>query len=1545
MTGIKAQVHPPPDSTLFHEEEKKKVGGNLPQKVINQQERGSDHAPSGHHQYHQLINHDANDTKTSNSVSDVSKGQKTADSNPEGKKQSSKDIFVASSAQKTNQLPGPNPQGSIGAVPLEDLRPKEFRSAPSRKPNKFDTSITKPGVLDDLGKLDEKDIKEKFHPDSDDKLFPWQNVGEFHASGKGSPNTKMSRVIKAYILENFYNDWYCNIAAVLGTCFFSWLFAYIGFSWWSMIFIFLGTATVYNAEYTRFNRNIRDDLKRVTVEETLSDRVESTTWLNSFLSKFWVIYMPVLSQQVKDNVNPQLAGVAPGYGIDALAIDEFTLGSKAPTIKGIKSYTKTGKNTVEMDWSFAFTPSDVSDMTATEAREKINPKISLGVTLGKSFVSKTMPILVEDINVAGKMRIKVEFGKAFPNIKIVSLQLLEPPLIDFALKPIGGDTLGLDVMSFLPGLKSFVKNIINSNIGPMLFPPNHLDINVEDIMAAQSKEAIGVLAVTIASADSLKGSDFITNTVDPYIVMTTEDAVPGTDEEVRTSIKSNVKNPRWNETKYLLLNTLEQKLNLKCFDFNDVRKDTVIGDLQLDLADLLQNPVLENQTAELRSGTKSKGILHYSLHWFPVKEDKSEEKAVERAEAKAKGKKEDENEDTAEKEEDENEESSQTDVGIAKITLQKVKYLDTTSSMTASLSPCAELFIDGQKVKSYRTLRRINEPSWNETIEVLVPSKSNSKFVLKIFDDRMNGKALICEYSSSLDDIMTTLDAAQEFVKGSPQGDIYLDVSWKSIEMTGAFAAANSVSEPIGCIKLDVKDAIIKGDLSGVGDVDPYYTVSLNRRVLYKSIYHSDTDHPIFDNSTYVPIFSPNQILTLEFHDYQKIGKDRFIGSVQIPTSNVFKKDPKSGKYVGNNDKEEISKLKLKDHKHKVTESIVNVSTTFIPINLVYSPEELVNVEKLEKELKEKKKKFEATQEENEQEMEKNPKEWEVAEIEDPFDSDEKKINRKAKLSLNELIKQKSGILSMQILEGTLSPSSAYLEILADDISYPVFICMKPSQGKLNSEMANIFIRDLNYSKLHFRVSKKHIAKDSDDVISETSYSTLKLLKQAYEEPMWLNFNGSKMKVRFLYTPTSVKLPSSESVEDTGYLNIKLISGHGLKSADRNGYSDPFVHIYVNGKKVFKSNIKKKTLDPVWNEDAKIPILSRSKNQVIFNVLDWDRAGDNDDLGQASLDVSSLEVGKTYHWNLNLNTQGSIRLQGSFNPEYIKPSFDIVKGGITDKPMKIASGAAHATVGIAGTGIGAATGVATGGLKKGGHLLKSLGGNPMKRSKSSNGNESNGAKKSSEKKSFDRRSPSNLNSTSVTPRASLDYDPSVPNTSYAPVQSASPAVKPTDNTSSSSNKKDTPSSNSRGHSRASSFARTLAPHGTYNGFITVVAAENVAKHVQIKISLTQGGRLKHIYKTKSQKANNDGVAVFDEECSFKASPEANLVLGAISHQRLSRDKDLGIAQINLGDPQIQQDGQISVKLGDGHLIVKINYGKDKNSQVPPVPEVPQEYTQ
>ena len=81
-----------------------------------------------------------------------------------------------------------------------------------------------------------------------------------------------------------------------------------------------------------------------------------------------------------------------------------------------------------------------------------------------------------------------------------------------------------------------------------------------------------------------------------------------------------------------------------------------------------------------------------------------------------------------------------------------------------------------------------------------------------------------------------------------------------------------------------------------------------------------------------------------------------------------------------------------------------------------------------------------------------------------------------------------------------------------------------------------------------------------------------------------------------------------------------------------------------------------------------------------------------------------------------------------------------------------------------------------------------------------------------------------------------------------------------------------------------------------------------------------------MYRTENQKSNEKGVAEFNESCTFKASPEANLVFGAVSHHKFSKDTDLGVAQINLGDPQIQQEGQVAIKLGKGHLVLKIEYG-------------------
>lgn len=1451
----------------------------------------------------------------------VSSGKKSKETRDEDEQEKLPDVIPVSAAQNVVKMSPPNKEGAIDNIPLEVLDPKRFKRAPPRESNMVDTSIDTATYRADQQKIES--LTKSIEEEKPEYLFPWFSVGGFNVVKNPATQMKSSRVVKSYVVENYYNDWYSNTAGVVGTCFFSWLLSYLNFSWWSLGFVFFCTASVYRAEFRRFNRNIRDDMKRITVEETLSDRTESSVWLNSFLSKFWTIYMPVLSQQVKDAVNPQLAGVAPGYGIDALSLKEFTLGTKAPTIDAIKSYTKKGDGVVEMDWTVSFTPNDESNMTPKEAKNKINPKIALGVTIGKGFVSKSLPVLMEDINVAGTAHITLKFGDVFPNIKTVSVSMLEPPLIDFALKPIGGDTLGLDIMSFLPGLKTFVKTMINSNVGPMLYAPNQLDIDVEEIMAAQSQDAIGVVAVTIDSASDLKTSDILSTSVDPYIKFTTEKGIIGNENDLRTTVKSDTRNPRWNETKYLLVNSLDQKLNLTCYDFNDVRKDALIGSFDIDLSELYQKPAQEHLSKDLVARGKSKGVLNYSIDWFPVMEKegtKSAEESSEKADAS--------DDEDSEGSEDTETSENDSDVGIMKFTLHKVKYLNKSAALTGFLSPCAELFIDGKKVKSYRTLRRINEPSWEETIEILIPSKSKSELSLKLYDDQMHRKRQLAEYTASMEDVIELFEQGQTFVQASPQGEIYITSSWKPVAMAGAFKVHNTVREPLAALRVHLKDATISSDdFSGVGDIDPYVKVMVNKHLIYRTSYFSETKNPVFNNVIYIPITSENQNVSLHMYDYQKVGKDRLVGIYQISSSKLIRKDSDTGRYIPKFTDEKSLKCILVNNKGKTMKSFMNLSCSVVPAIPVYYPHELPAVDQLAERVEKKKQEFEEEQIELKKEMDKNPKEYEVVEAEDKFEKDIKKLNRKERMNIDQLMEHNSGICSFQLVESSLSPSSVYLQLLYDDIAFPVSISQKSNAGKIPPESGNFFVRDLKHSTMTFRITKKPIVKNVDDVVTETTVSTSSVLKEAIEDPTTISFkNGAQVKIRLLFNPTAIELPLSETVLDTGILDTTFISADDVPSHDRNGKSDPMIIVRIDGEKIFQSAVVKKTLNPVWNEKVKLPVPSRSRNKIAVQVYDWDRAGSNDLLAETEWDVRDMTPKKEESFTLKLSPQGTVKFKSTFIPNYNRPPVDVSEGGLAGASLKAVgnvanfgvdtvSGVAQVGAGVTGAGVGAMTG----GLSKGSRLLKGFGG---KRSK--NGGES---RDSNDGKTSSSSSVSNFG-----------FDPSVPNTSYASVRAQ---TAPTVSAKGDSSIQDPHGAiHKRSLSAASNFSRSTIP-GSHKGKATIIGAENLGKAVQVRVSLAQGGRIRHLHRTHERKADENGVCQFNEVVDFKATGDSSIVLGAVAHHKFSKDTELGVSQINLSDPQLQQEGQVALRLGSGHVIFKIEYPLD--GEIPPTPEIPNKY--
>lgn len=67
---------------------------------------------------------------------------------------------------------------------------------------------------------------------------------------------------------------------------------------------------------------------------------------------------------------------------------------------------------------------------------------------------------------------------------------------------------------------------------------------------------------------------------------------------------------------------------------------------------------------------------------------------------------------------------------------------------------------------------------------------------------------------------------------------------------------------------------------------------------------------------------------------------------------------------------------------------------------------------------------------------------------------------------------------------------------------------------------------------------------------------------------------------------------------------MQLLSAHELKAADKSGTSDPYVVFTVNGEKVYRSEMIRKTLNPTWTgERFSVPIVTFFKNNVLFVLI------------------------------------------------------------------------------------------------------------------------------------------------------------------------------------------------------------------------------------------------------------------------------------------------------------------------------------------------------
>jgi Ca2+-dependent lipid-binding protein len=107
---------------------------------------------------------------------------------------------------------------------------------------------------------------------------------------------------------------------------------------------------------------------------------------------------------------------------------------------------------------------------------------------------------------------------------------------------------------------------------------------------------------------------------------------------------------------------------------------------------------------------------------------------------------------------------------------------------------------------------------------------------------------------------------------------------------------------------------------------------------------------------------------------------------------------------------------------------------------------------------------------------------------------------------------------------------------------------------------------------------------------------------------------------------------------NVGAITVEIIEARGLRAMDINGYSDPYVKIWLtfDGKKVEKKKtvIHQKTLNPVFNETFTfaVPYERIRHASLVVSVMDHDRIGRNDKIGQIILGTKSGPM-EVKHWN------------------------------------------------------------------------------------------------------------------------------------------------------------------------------------------------------------------------------------------------------------------------------------------------------------------------
>ncbi|KAI8344503.1 C2 domain-containing protein [Chlamydoabsidia padenii] len=1055
--------------------------------------------------------------------------------------------------------------------------------------------------------------------------------------------------------DAYFGKWFHNAGALVLAVVLTFILTKLGAGLFACLTVGGFLATYYQTSTRRLRRNIRDDIQREMTLRQLETDNESVNWMNHFMSRFWLIYEPVLSAQIIGTADAILSENCPSF-LDSIRLTTFTLGTKAPHIEFVKTYPRTEPNIVCMDWKVSFTPTDTTDISTRDLQSHVDPKIVLSIRLGKKMIGAGVPVLLEGIAFTGHLRLRIKMFNEFPHIQSVEACFLEKPMFDYILKPIGGEYLGFDINN-IPGLQTFVQDQVHSNLGPMMYAPNVFTVDVAAMMSgADLDSANGVLALTIHSGTGLKSSDFL-GSLDPYL--TIHVGSEKSNELGHTKCIEDNNNPQWNETIFVLLNGPTDNLYLSVKDRNVGRKDAEVGIASIDLKELAETDnFLDGLSLTVLNGGKPAGEIKCDMHYFPVSaEEKLDDGTVVPA--------------------------AESDTGIMQLMVYECKDLGNGQKVDAY----AVITIDGEENVKTSTFKRSANPRWDKKTEVFISDKTNTKLTVTIKESQLHGDSVLGTWQSTLLELEKSLAVGIEWfgLKGIA-GKLHLGMKWKPTVMTGFTGGLGhgSYKPPIGVVRAHFYGAQgLKNveTLTG-GKSDPYVRVLTGMQVRDQTDYMLDNLDPEWDTALYVPVHSLREDLVFEVMDYNDTSKDKSLGLVDFKLKQIVKEtvNEETAQKVYEALEPVDRWMDLTNAQRKPGKGRIHCNVSFYPtLDLAKSAAEVEAMEEKE----------ETAQDTSDQAKDTTLDNSDTPSASERQDKDvhgEDVIYESSDSNVINLSKYTAGVLTVKMHGADIpgNTSKVVAELLVN--SYEPQYKTLPQKGSSIEfkETGDAFVKELDFSNVVIQLVK-YTQKKEQSIVGHCTLSMAKVLDIVMEQQRaelkakgdgeekddaqldyghefkLLNTDGGTIRLSFNYTPVvQYTLRPEESMENQGNLTVTPVSANHLKSADRNGKSDPYVVFTLNGAKVYKTDVYKKTLNPEFNSKKEtfiVPVPRRIGSVLEAVIYDWDQLGDNEELGRGVINFTSdvLESFEAKELEVQLSEGDSIlKVRLLWQPQLIK---------------------------------------------------------------------------------------------------------------------------------------------------------------------------------------------------------------------------------------------------------------------------------------------------